>query len=65
MNIRQAKILNCIGLLKLVKDRSGVNIYNEDVIGMRTNIIVASLAPPNPDIWVKMSWLKIYLPQGM
>ena len=32
---------------------------------MRTNIIVASLASPNPDIRVKMSWLKTNLPQGM
>ena len=59
------QILKFIGILQLIKYRSGVNSYNEDIIGVRSNIILASLAPPNPDIWVKTGWLKTHLPQGM
>ena len=50
----------CIGLLQLVEDRSGVKIYDEDIIGVRYDIIVASLAPHNPDIRVKKSWIKTH-----
>ena len=65
MDFWRAERLNCIGLFQLLEDRSGVNSYNEDIIGVRSNIILASLAPPNPDIWVKTGWLKTHLPQGM
>ena len=65
MDFQRSERLNCIGLLKLVKDRGGVSSYNEYIIGMRPDIIVASLAPPNPDIRFKMSWLKTHFPQGM
>ena len=48
MNFWRAKSLNRISLLELVEDRSGVYGYDEDVIGMRPNAILASLAPLNP-----------------
>ena len=41
-------VFNCIGLLQLVEYRSGVNRYDKDIIGVRSDIIVSSLAPPNP-----------------
>ena len=54
---------NCISLLQIFEDRSGVNSYNKDIIGVPSDIIVASLMPPNPDIWVKMSWNKNHFPK--
>ena len=65
MDFRRDKILNCIGLIQLVKDRSGVNRYDEEIIGMSSDIVIAFLTPPTPDIRVKMSWLKTNFPQGM
>ena len=55
MNLRRPKSLNFILHLQLVKDRSGVNDYDEDIIGMRPDVILASLAPPNPYIQDKKS----------
>ena len=65
MEFRRGKSLNYIGLLQLLEDRSGVNSYDEDIIGVRSDTIVASLAPPNPDIRVKAGWIKTHFPQGM
>ena len=65
MNLRRPKSLNFILHLQLVKDRSGVNDYDEDIIGMRPDVILASLAPPNPYIQDKKSWLKSHCLQGM
>ena len=56
---------NFIGILQLFGDVSGVNSYGKDTIGVRSGIIVASLASPNTDIGVKMSWIRTRFPQGM
>ena len=65
MKYLRAKILNCISLLQFVKYRSGVDGYDEDIIGMRPNLIVASLLPPNPDIKIRTSWINNHCPQDM
>ena len=46
MEFRRAESLDFIGLLQLVEHRSGVNSYDEGIIGVRSDIILASLAPP-------------------
>ena len=53
MKFWRAEGLNSIRILQLVKDRSGVNSYGEDIIGVGSDIIVASLAPSNLDVRVK------------
>ena len=65
MNFWRAESLNFICLLQIVKDRSGVNSYDEFIVIMRPDEIVTSLVTPNPDIWVNTSWLKNRYPQGM
>ena len=65
MDLHLTESLNCIGLIQLVEDRSEVNRYDKDIIGVRSDIIIASSAPPNPDIPVKTGWLKTYFPLGM
>ena len=62
MDFLRAESLNCISLLE---DISGVNSDAEYIISVRSDIIAASLAPPNPDIWVKTGWLQNHFPQGM
>ena len=61
----RTKFIYRISLLQFLKHPCRVFGYHQDIISVSPYVVVATIAPPNPDIRVKSGWFKLHVPQGL